>query len=100
MEKMFFLLGVLTSPVFVLAQQSAANPAASVPAASYQSVFANVPAGVETQSVDWKAANAEVGQFTRGHIDILKWEQSQTGRKADVRAPLSAPVPASSAVKP
>ena len=104
MGKMFLLLGALTSPVFVLAQQSVANPAVPVPAVSYRSVFANVPTGVETQSVDWKAANAEVGQFTRGHVDILKWEQGQAGGKADARAPgtapASAPAPVSPAAKP
>ena len=100
MEKMFLLLGALTSPMFVFAQQAVANPAVPVPAVSYQSVFANVPAGVETQSVDWKAANAEVGQFARGHVDILKWEQGQAGRKADASAPSPVNVPASPVVKP
>ena len=102
MEKIFLLLGALASPVFVLAQPSVADPGVPVPAVSYQSVFANVPTGVETQSVDWKAANAEVGQFTRGHLDILKWEKGQAGRNAGASAlvPASAPVPALPAVKP
>ena len=96
MEKMLLLLGALTSPVLVFAQQSVANPSVPVPAVSYQSVFVNTPTGVETQSVDWKAANAEVGQFTRGHVDILKWEQGQASRRADLPVPVSAP----GAVKP
>ena len=100
MEKMFLLLGVLMSPVLVFAQQAVANPGVPVPAVSYKSVFANVPTGVETQSVNWKAANAEVGQFTRGHVDILKWEQGQAGAKADARGPLPSSVSASPAVKP
>jgi len=100
MEKMFLLLGALASPAFVSAQQPVANPAVPVPAVSYQSVFANVPTGVETQSVDWKAANAEVGQFTRGHLDILKWEQGQAGRKAGASGLVPAPAPALPAVKP
>ena len=100
MEKMFLLLGVFMSPVLVFAQQAVANPAVPVPAVSYKSVFANVPTGVETQSVDWKAANAEVGQFTRGHVDILKWEQGQAGRKVEASAPNSVSVPASPVVKP
>lgn len=26
---------------------------------------------------DWKAANAAVGQFPRGHADIVRWEAAQ-----------------------
>ena len=51
------------------------DPAAPVPAAPYRSVFADLPSGVEAGREDWKKANAEVGRFTRGHVDILKWEQ-------------------------
>ena len=54
-----------------------ANPSAFAPAARYRSVFKDTPAGVETDEADWKKANAEVGQFQRGHIDILRWESSQ-----------------------
>lgn len=100
MEKMLLLLGALTSPIFVLAQQSVANPHVPVPAVAYQSVFANTPTGVETQSVDWKAANAEVGQFSRGHVDILKWEQGHASRSAEQPVPVPATVPTSGAVKP
>lgn len=51
------------------------DPAAPVPAVPYRSVFADLPTGVEAGREDWKKANAEVGRFTRGHVDILKWEQ-------------------------
>lgn len=64
------------------AQSSAADPAIAVPAVRYRSVFADMPKGVETDALDWKAANAEVGQFVRGHIDILKWEAAQDKAKA------------------
>lgn len=67
-----------------LAQPSptAANdPNAPVPPVAYQSVFADAPKGVETQSIDWKKANADVGQFRRGHVDILKWEESNPQAK-------------------
>lgn len=56
---------------------SAADPAAPVPALLYRSVFSKTPTGVEASSDDWKKANAEVGQFRNGHVDILKWEQAQ-----------------------
>ncbi|MEQ6436468.1 hypothetical protein V8Z74_15760 [Comamonas sp. w2-DMI] len=29
---------------------------------------------------DWKAANAAVARFARGHADIVRWEKSQAGR--------------------
>ncbi len=56
------------------------NPRASVPAVLYRSVFVDTPTGVETEEVDWKKANAEVGQFKRGHADILQWEASQKAK--------------------
>lgn len=65
---------VLVTPV---AQAQVTDPASPVPTVLYRSVFADTPRGVETDTVDWKAANADVGQFTRGHMDILKWEAAQ-----------------------
>ena len=53
------------------------NPTASVPAVLYRSVFVDTPKGVETEEAEWKKANAEVGQFKRGHVDILQWENKQ-----------------------
>ena len=75
------------SPVSAMAQAAVTDPGASVPPVVYQSVFNQSPIGVETKSVDWKKANAEVGQFKRGHVDILKWEESQLKDK-----PASKPV--------
>jgi hypothetical protein len=62
--------------------EQAANPATPVPAALYRSVFADLPAGVEQTAGDWKKSNADVGQFKRGHADLLKWEQSQGAQPA------------------
>lgn len=53
-----------------------------VPAVVYRSVFADLPQGVEDTVLDWKAANAAVGQFKRGHADLLKWEQEQARKTA------------------
>ncbi len=67
-----------------LATHSAvADPAATVPPVLYQSVFADTPTGVETKTTDWTKANAEVGQFKRGHVDILKWEASQESAQSN-----------------
>lgn len=67
-----------------------ADPAAPVPTPAYRSVFTG-PAGVEEDSVDWKKANADVGQFTRGHIDLLRWEERQGGAAAPAQPAASAP---------
>ena len=32
---------------------------------------------IGTQPGDWKAANAAVAEFPRGHGDVLKWEKAQ-----------------------
>lgn len=62
--------------------EQASNPATPVPAALYRSVFADLPAGVEQATGNWKKSNADVGQFKRGHADLLKWEQSQGAQPA------------------
>ena len=67
-----------TAPALALATASVTDPAAAVPPVVYLSVFAGTPTGVEMESADWKKANAEVGQFKRGHVDILKWDEAQT----------------------
>jgi len=69
----------------------AASADTPVPPVLYRSAFAGVPAGVEQTSVDWKKANADVGQFKRGHADLLKWEQEQA--KAAQPASSSTPAP-------
>jgi hypothetical protein len=51
-----------------------------VPPVAYRSVFADLPQGVESTALDWRAANANVGQFKRGHADLLKWEQAQAAK--------------------
>ena len=71
------LASVLPLGVWAQAAVAITDPKADVPAVVYQSVFKQSPTGVETQSVDWKKANADVAQFPRGHVDILKWEEAQ-----------------------
>ena len=76
------ILGITTfAPLKTLAQAAVTDPSAVVPPVVYQSVFNESPTGVETKSVDWKKANAEVAQFKRGHVDILKWEENQLKEK-------------------
>lgn len=71
------------------ARPAVTDPAAAVPPVVYQSVFAGSPTGVEMESADWKKANAEVGQFKRGHVDILKWEEAQQAKAAMPPKPMA-----------
>jgi hypothetical protein len=71
------LCGALACLPHAANAQPPTDPAAPVPSVQYRSVFKDTPTGVETETLDWKAANAQVGQFLRGHIDILKWEAAQ-----------------------
>jgi hypothetical protein len=63
--------------------------AVQTPAVPYRSAFGGLTRGVEEGTVDWKAANAEVGRFPRGHVDLLKWEQAQGAN--GVTAPSATP---------
>jgi opacity protein-like surface antigen len=76
--KLYALAALLAAPLMAAAAD-AADPATPVPAAGYRSVFDGIPQGVEEETVDWKKANAEVAQFPRGHIDLLKWEEANPG---------------------
>ena len=60
------------------ARPPVADPAAPVPAPRYRPAFATPAGKADPAPADWKDANAEVGQFRRGHADILKWEEAQT----------------------
>ena len=64
-----------------LPTMEASAPGTLVPKAQYQSPFDGLPTGVEQSVVDWRAANATVGQFKRGHVDLLKWEEEQVRQK-------------------
>ena len=70
----------LAEPARTLQASDAASP---VPALPYRSVFADLPKGVEEGSGDWKAANKAVGQFPRGHIDLLQWEKARAAKPKD-----------------
>jgi hypothetical protein len=56
-------------------------------------VFKETSLGVEKDSTDWRKANDEVGRFTRGHPDILKWEEQEDAKamKEPMAKPNAAP---------
>ena len=88
---LIFLVGM---PGLVHAADESSKPDASVPTVTYRSVFRETFLGVETDKVDWRKANDDVGRFTRGHVDILKREEAQdkaVGQQA--LPPQSGPAP-------
>ena len=97
MKSYLLLFGLWALPGLVAAQTAVTDPGAAVPAVPYRSVFSDTPTGVEMEAVDWKAANAEVGQFKNGHTDILKWEAAQPQTKNNAAKPMHHPMPAPAA---
>jgi len=94
--KHFLALLALFAPLLGAAQtvqqQAAAAATADVPVpvVVYRPLE---PAGasVLVQEVqDWKAANATVGQYPRGHRDIVKWEKAQPPSPAAATPPQEA----------
>jgi hypothetical protein len=90
----FSLACMALLPAWCQAQAAldANDPQVRVPATQYRSVFKDTPTGVESEQQDWKKANAEVGQFLRGHIDLLKLEE-QNLKPGTPAAPALAPAP-------
>lgn len=71
------LLAAALAVPFAASAADPSDPAIPVAPPAYRSAFADLPTGVEEQTLDWKKANADVAQFPRGHIDLLKWEEAQ-----------------------
>jgi len=93
-----YFLGVMAFLPMASHAQSPADPSQPTSAVAYRSVFVDTPQGAETDSLDWKTANRQVGQFPRGHIDILKWEAAQAKAKAET--PAEPPLPSPEHRKP
>jgi hypothetical protein len=55
----------------------ASQPGTPVPPVLYRSSLSDLPRGVEQGETDWKTANANVGQYQRGHADLVQWEKDQ-----------------------
>ncbi|MGL1834348.1 TolC family protein [Rhodocyclaceae bacterium SMB388] len=69
------LAGLLAVGLLPMAVQSAPpyEPTAPVPAPRY-APLPLLGAMPQLGEIDWRQANETVGRFTRGHIDILRWE--------------------------
>ena len=79
-----------TSATSAVAESKAAvfNPAAPTAPLKHQALSAS--GAIVAQPGDWKAANAAVAQFPRGHADVLKWEKAQLATPGHT-APMPAP---------
>jgi hypothetical protein len=97
-SKALCLMGLALAGI-AMAQTTPSNPAvsqsdAAVPPVVYRSVFSTTSLGVEKDTVDWRKANDEVGRFTRGHVDILKWEEMNAPKQMqDSAQPMAEPTP-------
>ncbi len=58
----------------------AANPASPTAPTRHEPMAPSGISGLATERDDWKAANATVGQYQRGHMDILRSERAQDAR--------------------
>jgi len=89
------LLFLATAPALTAAQSAppasggVADPAAPSIPPVYQSAFGTSPKGVVTDLQSWAEANATVGQFQRGHMDIVRWERAQEAAAQATDAPPS-----------
>lgn len=75
----FFAACLLPSLTWALEPEpDPSDRAAPTPPLIHHSVLtAPVPAVPDRQSADWREANRVVGQFPRGHRDLLHWEAQQ-----------------------
>ena len=51
-----------------------------------------LPASLDEAIRRWQAANRAVGEFPRGHVDLLRWEQARSPEPAAQAAPAAAPL--------
>lgn len=94
------LAGLLAAgllPVFVHAAQPY-DPAAPVPPPRYLPL-PEPDALPELGELDWREANDTVGQFTRGHIDVLRWESEQAAATPADPGPAGALLNAATALR-
>jgi outer membrane protein TolC len=61
------------------------DPAVTVPNPTFVPLHPSLTEGVGMGEDDWRSANDTVGAFTRGHIDVIRWEAEN--RPAAAEAP-------------
>ena len=93
-------LGMLV-PSLALAQNppppafaQAADPAAPTAPLHHQNIARRPLQAQQFGAQDWRAANAAVSDFPRGHADIVAWEAAQAGAPASAVPPAPPAAPA------
>lgn len=80
------------------AQTAAANPALVTNPAAPSAPLHHPPlpasGSLVNQPADWRAANAAVAEFPRGHADVVQWEKAQASGKAPAASGANPPAPA------
>ncbi len=92
------LLATGSVPGFVAANQPF-DPAADVPASRMLTLPAPLVPEAAMAEKDWRSANDTVGAFTRGHIDILRWEAENPPPSVVERVPRGELLSSSAAVR-
>ena len=69
------ILALLGLAALTARAADATDPAAT--AAPLNHIPLPASGGVVEGPADWKAANAAVGEFPRGHADIVRWEAAR-----------------------
>lgn len=75
------------------------DPAAEVPDPAVRVLPAPLVPQAAMAEEEWRHANDTVGAFTRGHIDILRWEAENPRPSIPERLPEGEPLSASAAVR-
>lgn len=75
------------------------DPTAEVPAPPVQTLPVPLVPRAAMAEKDWRSANDTVGAFTRGHIDILRWEAENPPPSVMARMPEGEPLSSGSAVR-
>lgn len=91
----------LLAPSLALAQNppppafsEAADPAAPTAPLAYRGMMPRPLQAQPLGAQDWRAANAAVGGFPRGHADIVAWEAAQASAHSSAVTPALPAVPA------
>jgi hypothetical protein len=76
-------------PLLAAAEPPSPPPLLDPAAATRPLVSAPMAAGktVVNADTDWRAANAAVARFARGHADIVRWEKNQAGTPLPAQPP-------------
>ncbi|ACL72291.1 Outer membrane protein-like protein [Thioalkalivibrio sulfidiphilus HL-EbGr7] len=92
------LLAAGLFPALAAATPAAYDPATPVPPPAYSALPATLP-GATMGEEDWRQSNDTVGAFTRGHMDVLRWEADTLPAAEPVSPPSGEPLTPAEALR-